>query len=66
MYGVDTKIHPEELSRDPRIYSFKEPAATIRLTKLNEIPKENSMAFKERVKMLMAKIQMLLQSQSFY
>ncbi|CAD8102801.1 unnamed protein product [Paramecium primaurelia] len=52
------------LSRDPRIYSFKEPTATIRLDRLTNYRDDQQM--KDKITQLMSKVKLLLSTQQFY
>lgn len=52
------------LSRDPRIYSFKEPSASIRLDRLTNDHGDQQM--KDKITTLMSKVKLLLSTQQFY
>ncbi|CAK62051.1 unnamed protein product (macronuclear) [Paramecium tetraurelia] len=52
------------LSRDPRIYSFKEPAASIRLDRVTN--DRDDQQLKDKITQLMIKVKLLLSSQQFY
>ncbi|CAD8120677.1 unnamed protein product [Paramecium sonneborni] len=52
------------LSRDPRIYSFKEPTATIRLDRLTNDRADQQL--KDKITQLMSKVKLLLSTQHFY
>ncbi|CAD8103920.1 unnamed protein product [Paramecium sonneborni] len=52
------------LSRDPRIYSFKEPTAMIRLDRLTKDRSDQQL--KDKITQLMSKVKLLLSTQQFY
>ncbi|CAD8079611.1 unnamed protein product [Paramecium primaurelia] len=52
------------LSRDPRIYSFKEPSASIRLDRLTN--DRGDQQLKDKVTQLMSKVKLLISTKHFY